>query len=487
MDPDALRLERKRLLLEIQISPTQTTILHEKEVGKNDVIELFDQLDGVTDLAFHRIIYDNTDLLNLLETQKIPNLVANVGLIPFNDAELEFKFRTFVSPYLAAAYAKASVSVLRTGDYLSLLRTSHFFRFLTQSDAYLAFRNIENYCNILEENLQHFTRKSVTYNSEDYRFLYYSPFYDLVNKLSDYFEHLPSTVGAAIINFTVSNQQKIGRGNYLITLSDQARRLHCTAELKSILINNREAFWNSREQKTSFDPNKVWRVLVIGLILFIGILRIAMKNDSPNIISVQQQQANLEELRKQFNERKVISSKTLPSKDESFLQDVHAETLSAVQRGEYAYSKMASVAVPKLIPTFESYDPKKPVLSSSLVQIQNNTSAEIVMILMDDSKFISRHLHKFETIEFPLGSNASVFFYSGNKWYNDETIAYDRSGLNGEFMYLNGRFINIDEKNIELLRRFYSLRDEPTTELLIEEKEGQYEFYQNGVMVNYSY
>jgi hypothetical protein len=488
IDSEALRLERKRLLLEIQISPTQTTILNGKEVGKNDVIELFDRAEGVSDLAFHRIIFKHPALLNLLETQKIPELISYVDLIRFESKEEESAFRTFVSPYLAEAYAKASTSILRNGNYLSLLQTSAYFRLLTQSDVYVAFQNIENYCSILEQNLKHLAVNNLKFVPTEYEFIYYQPFYDLINKLSVYFDNLPSIVASAIINFTVDCQHKVGRGKHLVTLSDQARRLQCSAELKSILIKNREAFWNSKEQTISFNPNKVWRGIVYSVLIIAILYKFTSRcetytNTNPNF----NEPANLEQLMRDFDEQQANDPERIAHRNETFLLNLHEATVWRVKNRQFNATKLYADQAPKLTPTIDCFDSTLTHSPTQKVMLQNNTNAEMLMILMDDDKFISLYVGKFETVEFTLSTNASVFFYSGNKWRNQFAIAYDLPGLNGEFMFLNGSFENVSARSIEFLSRYYSLRDEPTTELLIEEKEGRFEFYQNGASVNYSY
>ncbi len=121
-----LLLAKKKLLAEIELSPTKTIILNKVVCTQNDLLNLFNDLSqNEKQLHYHFAIFNNRALLEFLENRF-------VGILPvaLENNLLEDKiFIDFISPYFEKVYASlfikcikqlriASINVLIANSYL---------------------------------------------------------------------------------------------------------------------------------------------------------------------------------------------------------------------------------------------------------------------------------------------------------------------------------------------------------------------------------
>lgn len=124
-NPQQLRLIRKRLLAEIELSNTQSIWVNGRELTKFDVINLFDSLQNEKNLELHLAIFMEKDLLDFLEKGRTPSAFSFTHNPKLAD---EGNIR-FISPYyketafelLSKAFVKKSAipfSVFFSGTHL---------------------------------------------------------------------------------------------------------------------------------------------------------------------------------------------------------------------------------------------------------------------------------------------------------------------------------------------------------------------------------
>lgn len=489
LDPNQLRIERKRLLLEIQISDTQTTQLADKELSKNDVIQLFDELERVSHLDYHTAIFKHPVLLTLLEDYTVSLVSIKKEHKIFFDTQEEWdQFIDFISPYLANAIDKLLSKVIRNVNFSDLDKIRPFFKLMLPQDAFYAFRKFNNFCQTLENRLETLSSKHVSFPVNESGFLRYPSFYDSVNEISKVYTNLADNVATDVINFTVNAERRVGRGKYLVAISDQARRLNCSAQLKTIIIGNRKAFANSKEEEASFNANFTWRLLVgliiVGSLLFRATNRCSSNRtyDNPNQEMLDQFR-NLQELRESNSAKPSRSKETSAPREFSFT-DLHEHVYESALFSEYSDPSFIAPGDPAIFSKLNATD------HGTRYQLTNETASDMVMVIGNDFGLTSHFLPSKETILFSTIEQADIFFYSGKNWSDSRTIQYNYlSGNSKEIskVQFNGYFSLWTPKDIEFTRKFFTLTDGESNQFRISEEKGAYELYQGDRHVNYSF
>lgn len=486
IDSNQLRFERKRLLLEIQISDSQTTTIGERELSKNDVIELFDELDRISHLNYHTAIFNHPVLLNLLENHTISGTIQTTHKIHFDTTEEWDKFIEFISPYMASAIDKLLSSVVRKNNFKDLEKVQPFFKLLTQTDAFFAFRKFNNFCETLDDRLENLSLKQTTFPAQDVTFLHYAPFYNAINNLTDFYPNLPDTVATAVINFTVNNERSVGRGVILMKISDQVLRLHCSAELRTIILGNRDAFWSSREQKLSFNPNKVWRVLVGIVVVITLIFRAGNRCESSNNSYSSPNQMEIQEIMRQIKENGGYSSNSQGSIEfnESSFLDLHEKVIKSEEFSIYGENFYLRQGDPGIVSRFRTDS------TGTIYKLINETGSDMIMVISKGSTVNSFFAASTSSINFYAEDNSSIFFYSGKNWRDNRAIEHLHRSVNNNTISLirfNGYFSVTSENDFQFLRKFFSLTDGESTDFTIKDESKGYQLYQGDRFVNYSY
>ncbi|MCJ8288663.1 MAG: hypothetical protein HRT58_01425 [Crocinitomicaceae bacterium] len=486
IDSNQLRFERKRLLLEIQISDSQTTTIGERELSKNDVIELFDELDRISHLNYHTAIFNHPVLLNLLENHTISGTIQNTHKIHFDTTEEWDKFIDFISPYMANAIDKLLSSVVRKNNFKDLEKVQPFFKLLTQTDAFFAFRKFNNFCETLEDRLENLTLKQTTFPAKDVTFLHYAPFYNTVNDLTGFYPNLPDTVATAVINFTVNTERSVGRGKNLVEISDQARRLHCSAELRTIIAGNRDAFWSSREQKSSFNPNVVWRVLV-GIVIVVSIIfRAGNRCGSSNNSYTSPNQIEMQEIMRQIKKNGGYTGSyqgAIEFNESSFL-DLHEKVIKSEEFSIYGENFYIRQGDPGIVSRFRTDS------TGTMYNLTNETDSDMIMVIWKGTSVNSFFAASTSSINFYAEDNSSIFFYSGKNWSDNRAIEHLHLSVSNNTVSLirfNGYFSVTSDNDFQFLRKFFSLTGGKSTDFTIKDEDKEYQFYQGDNFVNYSY
>ena len=489
IDSSQLKFERKRLLLEIQISDTQTTTFAEKELSKNDVIQLFDELERVSHLDYHRIIYDHPGLVDFLEN----STVSKTKKVHFDTLAEQEEFVAFISPYMANAIDKLLSRVIRKNNFKDLETIQPFFRLVTVTDAFFAFRKFNNYCETLEERLDNLRLKKTSFPKNDVLFLKEAAFYSSVNALANFYPNLPDTVATGVINFTVNTERTVGRKKNLVEISDQLYRLNCSAELKTIISGNRNAFWESRENAINFDSSQIWRVL-IGLILIGSFIFRASRCESSregHVVSPEYQkiieQVNSFQQDGLSNYRITTISDGTSNFDESSFLDLHEKVLESTKFSNYGtnvYPTQGEGSDPSIISAFKTSS------TESTCTLTNRTISDMVMVVWADSTLTSYYVESGSTINFSGLENSSVFFYSGRNWKDDRTIEHMHIAPKNKSISLirfNGYFSLWTVTDIEFIKKYFSFTDGTASSFFIKKVNSKYEFYQGDRLVNYSF
>lgn len=112
LDTNKIKLARKKLLAEIELSDTQSILVNNKELTKSDIITLFDSLNNAQLLNIHLAIFNNKNLLGFLENSIIPSFFNFTDSQPLNTDEAI----NFISPYYKDVAWELINTAIKTKD-----------------------------------------------------------------------------------------------------------------------------------------------------------------------------------------------------------------------------------------------------------------------------------------------------------------------------------------------------------------------------------
>ncbi|MFK7787495.1 MAG: hypothetical protein AB8B56_20395 [Crocinitomicaceae bacterium] len=270
LSAENLKLERKRLLLEIQLSDTQTIEVGNRSIVKNDIILLFDQLDDIDSLPHHLQIYENKPLLTFLEDTSLKNVPENTKRLHFETYDEKVVFDYFVSPYLANAYHKALSKAIRTLSFDEFERVLCFSNLMIEQDGLFAFGKFETLCEFLSLRLNG-TQSQGLFPFKEFSFLWNDAFYAIANKANEYFQGITDYLAVTLINFTIDQNLSPGRSNYLYKISLKMQGLKCSKDVRDNIWYNTEEFkTESLVQITpSFGIRKIYLAVIAVILIFL--------------------------------------------------------------------------------------------------------------------------------------------------------------------------------------------------------------------------
>lgn len=506
IDPAQLRMERKRLLLEIQISETQTTHLGDKEVGKNDVIELFDQLENIQDLSYHQAIFNHPFLLHFLENGSVSPKKSEQHLIHFDKQEEWDGFTRFVSPYLAQSFDKLMSKVLLNTNFWQLDKVMRFSKLLTPMDGMHAFRKLNNFCGTLDDRLTLIASRSKSYPEKEVAFLSYAVFYKSINSVARFYPNLPDMVAASGINFTVTCQRKPDRGRNLVDITNHLLTLNCSEDLRRLIAENGKAFRSSKEESVSYNPNSAWRVIIAVIVGILMLVRVASRCNSSSSSSYSHPSnehqrelfERLQELQQQRQNQQVQPSppphapsssyQSVPSKrtgtvdfDENSFLDLHQNVVASVNLSRYEKNYQNSGAAPKIISAFP------PSAIEYDYQLKNESPSDALVVMWYGDGVTSYFVKSGQMVDIKAADDACFFIYSGRVWMGSRTITHTHRSPRTQAtrrIQFNGYFSSVGTRDVDLTRKYFSLNGDRTKDLTLK---NNYQLYQGSGYVNYSY
>lgn len=480
VDQRELKLERKRLFLEVQLSDQHTTTIGKQEYTKNDVIKLFEELEGVTHLDYHALISDHSALLNLLENNRVDDGKIKDHKIQFNTQEETKAFSEFLSPYLANAIDKLLSTAIREKNYLAIQRIQLYFRFLTSTDAHFAFRKFINFCQTLKLRLEELQNDQHIFLKGESRYLAYAPFYNLVNYLDQYYPSLPDTVAQAVISFTIDSRNNLGRGKALVSISDQARKLNCSENLKSIISTNRDTFFASKEELSAgkITTQELIRIIVLVILGIYTLTKIFGSDDSIHSDTNDRLLKQLEQIKQNNNQSSPQRTSNFDFTELTF-NELHSSFVRILENESYAINITYKKSKPGI---FSRYNAPE---TGTKHELRNQTNSDIIIAVWTDDHLNTFFVKRKQSIVLSSKETSRMFFYAGKDWQTDKCIQSMTDGIT--FTTISGIFTEQTDEEFEFFRKYFTLTKQTSGDFTIKDEDSGYEFYQGDSFVNYSY
>jgi len=236
IDAGKIKLARKKLLAEVELSDTQSIFINKKELAKFDIIVLFDSLADPQTYNIHKAIFNDKILLDFLENTTIPVLHDFTKDEQINTPEAI----AFISPYYLQIILTLVSTAIITGNatfFTSFFAQHHL---LTNEDNFKVHEQIEKKVKAIENKLLLLEKKlvqKVRITNKDIAALEIAKSIAVVNTLPADFNALKDIVGNLLNTFGCS-LTKYYYNKFAEHFYIQARKLYCSDNIRQYFRNN---------------------------------------------------------------------------------------------------------------------------------------------------------------------------------------------------------------------------------------------------------
>lgn len=497
INTEALKTERKRLLLELQISTDQTVIVGNRTLTKNDVIQVFDELNSITDLGHHQRIFSHPIFLHLLDKTEISDSIEEkeqIG-IQFESEIEEESFKDFVSPYLANAIDKVMSGTIRHSSYDQFKKIIPFFRLLNEVDALFAFRKFNSFCETLEPRLDHASAVNSVFPFHDFLFLRDVTFYNIANEVNKHYMELANLLAHTLINFTIDKQENSGRANHLYKIYKRLCNLNCSNELKSIIFQNEGGFKRDTLLRITDTFGIGWRYIIIGSIVGIFLIlsftfgdvdfekAYARSNQQKEQTTVDRFPYEIQRMTHALKQQSQIGSKS-PNRTAHFdltaFKLFHDSLYSQIAMKNLRQNLFIQDSLPNIVSPLCFKDSAQLIPFGRKMRLCNNTDSDMLLIAHDRNSLSSYFIPSKFIILVELDPRSSVFFYSGKNWNPDFHLRYNHpyKSLMSDSITLSttGYFEQSSSIELEFMTNLYMLKDGSKFDLVIDQVDKKYVF-----------
>jgi hypothetical protein len=247
ISPDGMKLAKKKLLAELELSDTATILRGGKEMTKDDALKAFDNLGGTSDWYFHGLVTKDKPLLDFLEKQIVSPKILYTG---YTNPE----FIAWLSPYVAYSFQKIQLQAFK-GHQAGVLK--HLWQEMPKlMDEYALEKTeifVEQYITNHIETLEDISLKIKDFKRFSYAEIkdFYNPaFIDCLAVLPKPFQYLKDSYAVTLYNFAVYtwNTAYYSRA---IDAINAASRLQLSP-YEHNLVREGLAFFNSKDDWTNF-------------------------------------------------------------------------------------------------------------------------------------------------------------------------------------------------------------------------------------------
>ena len=266
-----LKLAKNKMLAEFELTGSTSIPIGGKEMTRNDVLKMFDQLGQAGDLEYHSLVAADPVLLHFLEHQEIEP--GEKFSIP--DAQLTPEFIEWLSPYFSWAFKKATLRIFRDvkPEEFETLVINPFF--MTERDAWDAWTGVENYLYITLNGLKEINKSKYQSQTQVQKYAGYNFIWLLCNLPQERFWQLINNYAFEVMQLAIKEFNNKKRDS-AFDLMGYARSLHVSEDLMKTLLDKEEEMQNIlKKNKSTETRNNTWWYIRILLIVAYFLTRIA--------------------------------------------------------------------------------------------------------------------------------------------------------------------------------------------------------------------
>ncbi len=258
---------KKQLTAEFGFAKTGFIEVDGFSYNKNDILEELENADFLQRLTYHKRLWEDKNLLQVLEKNTVDLSTINTS---FNKFQNDKEFDTFFSPYFAEPFNYITRTFLNEKNFHNLGFWLSYEDFLQLNDREIGFKSIRIF---LDENLRYFNNISIgnytTFRPKIVHWLWpdWSTF---LNNLPDEFYSDKCDIVSDLINLTVTLQKTDTKDCKSISY-ELVKVADLPANLQEIINDNHHVFAGDPVAKPSSDWGNSWWLIWV-VIFFVRLI-----------------------------------------------------------------------------------------------------------------------------------------------------------------------------------------------------------------------
>jgi len=203
---DALLKAQKRLLVELDLSGTNSLAIGQQSFTKDDILTLIESARETQFIRFHEWIHENPSLLKLISDGRADDSrILFSGKLRANPAF--DSFRSFISPFLAQPLGKAIHQAFLKREFVKVDKLLQGADLIISAYYDETFTKLKHAIQALASEIKQMQTDASRFNPSHFDFVDTS-FIRVLNNLPDDFEPLREQVVVALVNLAVTHGKK---------------------------------------------------------------------------------------------------------------------------------------------------------------------------------------------------------------------------------------------------------------------------------------
>ena len=243
LDKESLKMAKKKLLAEVELSTMGTILRGGNEMTKDDILKAFDTITDTDDWDKHILIAQDKALLSFLENNDFA-----LDSSFFNKKEYKNdSFIAFISPCFLTSYKKVLFNCLKNKDVLLLKKLKYETpNLLTEWHKEQLNSEIDNWLRLQIEEIEskgEALDAGAYISKKEIDDLYPEDLMHCFNVLGSDFLYLRNNIAIALCRLSVSFWNRFFKDKARIVLM-KAHKLECDAEVVKVLKEHDAYFFN---------------------------------------------------------------------------------------------------------------------------------------------------------------------------------------------------------------------------------------------------
>ncbi len=266
-----LKLAKNKMLAEFELTGSTSIQIGGKEMTRNDVLKMFDQLGQAGDLEYHALVVTDPILLHFLENQEI----QPGEKFSLSDVQTTPEFIEWISPFFSWAFKKATLRIFRDvkpEEFETLVINPAY---MTEKDAWEAWSGVENYLQMVLSSFRDINKSKYQSSLDVAKYAGYNFIWLLCNLPEDRFFQLINAYAYEVMQLAIK-QFNNNKRDSAFELMGYARSLHVSEEVMKDLLNKEEEMQNiMKKSRKSETNNNFWWIVRIILLIAYALSRVA--------------------------------------------------------------------------------------------------------------------------------------------------------------------------------------------------------------------
>lgn len=277
--PQKLLLAKRKMLAEFELQEATTIEVNGTELSRNDVLELFKQLEQEKHFDYHQLVASDPKLLYFLEHGQLEYKEK----FTLSSYHVTPEFLAWISPYFKKAFIQCSTTTLRNHDMYSFVTLMMNPVYVTPQDEYAIWEPIHQEITIVCNRLSEISNLASPYPAmQEIKTLTGPEQMGIIKSLpQEHFAEQIDTYAFNVMCVTVGIFNKIDK-DWAVEILESCQSIPASNATRDDILNKKNEMnrirYASAETANSSDSGTSWGTIRLILFIIFIILRIATCN-----------------------------------------------------------------------------------------------------------------------------------------------------------------------------------------------------------------